>query len=199
MARPKKEDAGKARQRIIDAFWEMLAVMPYEHIGIRSLSKQAQVNPNTFYRYFENVDDLARKAFDENLMREVPMMVLRLFSENEMEAFSLFEEVQGRPNVKRMFLVARSGSNFLTQMLEDTIMAFWLDQFEVAKEDMDEIDLIELSALVGGWLVVLRRVAQTENIETAHEIAQRPLFRAAIASLSDLWERYRARAHCRTC
>lgn len=195
MARPKKEDAGKARQRIIDAFWELLGAMPYEHISIRGLSNRAQVNPNTFYRYFENIDDLARKAFDENLMREIPTIALQLFSEDRIETFNLFEEIQGRPNVERMFLIVRSESNFLTQMLEKALMAFWLEQLGVAKEEMDEIGLIELSALVGGWLAAIRRIAQTGNVEVAREIAQKPLLRAAIASVSDLRERYRGRAN----
>lgn len=195
MARPKKEEAGKARQRIIDAFWELLGAMPYEHISIRGLSNRAQVNPNTFYRYFENIDDLARKAFDENLMREIPTIALQLFSEDRIETFNLFEEIQGRPNVERMFLIVRSESNFLTQMLERALMAFWLEQLGVAKEKMDEIDLIELSALVGGWLAAIRRIAQTGNVEVAREIAQKPLLRAAIASVSDLRKRYRGHAN----
>lgn len=190
MARPKKEDAGKARERIIDAFWEMLSAMPYEHIGIRGLSSRAQVNPNTFYRYFENIDDLARKAFDENLMREIPTIALQLFSEDRIEALDLFERIQGQPNVERMFLIARSRSNFLTQMLEDAIMAFWFEQLGVTRESMDETDLIELSALVGGWLAAIRSIAQTGNIEIAREITQRPLLRAAIASVSIMRERY---------
>lgn len=194
MARPKKEDAGKARQRIVDAFWELLSMMPYEHIGIRSLSSRAGVNPNTFYRYFENIDDLARKAFDENLIREVPTIALQLFSEDRIETFDLFEEIKGRPNVERMFLIIRSGSNFLTQMLEEAFMNFWLEQLGATKEEMDEVDLVELSALAGGWLAAIRRIAQTGNVEIAREIAQKPLLRAAIASVSDLRERYQGRA-----
>lgn len=194
MARPKKEDAGKARQCIIDAFWELLAEMPYEHIGIRSLSSRAHVNPNTFYRYFENIDDLACKAFDENLMRDVPNLALQLFSEDHIEAFSLLEEIHGRPNVERMFLVVRSRSNFLTQMLEDAFMIFWLEELGIAKEDMDEIDWIELNALMGGWIAAIRRIAQTGNIEIAREIAERPLFRAAVGSIVEMKERYRSRA-----
>lgn len=62
MGRPRKEEEGKARQALMDAFWELLAEDDYAQLSIRALSNRAHVNHNTFYRYFESIDDLAKKG-----------------------------------------------------------------------------------------------------------------------------------------
>ena len=80
MARPRKDDsAPSARERIVSAFWALLEREPYSSLTIRGLCNRARVNPNTFYRYFACMDELAEAAFAENLVAGFPQIVLDLF------------------------------------------------------------------------------------------------------------------------
>ena len=54
-----------ARDRILRAFFELLKNKPYQKITVSSLISSAQVNRSTFYRNFENVEDLMECATDE--------------------------------------------------------------------------------------------------------------------------------------
>ena len=82
MARPKKDAEGlAARERIVEAFWRLIEQKPYSDITIRGLCAAAQVNPNTFYRYFACMDDLAKRAFEENLVDGFPRMLMGLRGE----------------------------------------------------------------------------------------------------------------------
>lgn len=82
MARPKKDAEGlAARERIVEAFWRLIEQKPYSDITIRGLCAMAQVNPNTFYRYFACMDDLAKRAFEENLVDGFPRMLMGLRGE----------------------------------------------------------------------------------------------------------------------
>lgn len=79
MSRPKYEPGSKtARERIVDSFWELLALKPYEKLSVRELIRVAEVNKNTLYHHFENMDDLAQQAIDEALPKELG----RFFLEN---------------------------------------------------------------------------------------------------------------------
>ena len=88
MARPKRvESTESARQRIEEAYWELLEEMPYSRITISKLSRKAAVNHNLIYYYYENIDDLAEKTFIKNVESGQPQMMisalLTSFASNE--------------------------------------------------------------------------------------------------------------------
>lgn len=91
MGRPPKEEEGKARQALIDAFWKLLAEDDYTQLSIRSLSNRAHVNHNTFYRYFENIDDLARKAFEEVVPKHAPDFLRKAAAAEDINPFAFFQ------------------------------------------------------------------------------------------------------------
>ncbi len=63
------EPAKTARGRIISAFFELLGDKPYQKITVSALIAAADVNRSTFYRHFENVEDLLECAADETLQK----------------------------------------------------------------------------------------------------------------------------------
>ena len=72
MSRPKYEPGAKtARDQVIESFWALLERKPYEKMGVREIIRAAEVNKNTFYHHFENIDDLAQQAIDEALPKEL--------------------------------------------------------------------------------------------------------------------------------
>lgn len=44
------------------AFTEMLLEMPYEKVTVTELSKRAEINKKTFYRYYPTLDDLLQEV-----------------------------------------------------------------------------------------------------------------------------------------
>lgn len=91
MGRPPKEEEGKARQALMDAFWELLAEDDYTQLSIRSLSNRAHVNHNTFYRYFENIDDLAKRRLRRSYPNKRPTFLgkQRLLKTSILSLFSI--------------------------------------------------------------------------------------------------------------
>lgn len=87
MGRPRKEEEGKARQALMDAFWELLAEDDYTQLSIRALSNHAHVNHNTFYRYFESIDDLAKKAFEEVVPKHAPEILRKAVTLEDINPF----------------------------------------------------------------------------------------------------------------
>ena len=59
------EPAKTARERILNAFYDLLGDKPYQKITVSALISAADVNRSTFYRHFENVEDLLECAADE--------------------------------------------------------------------------------------------------------------------------------------
>ncbi len=59
MARPRRIEGRKtALERMEDAFWDMLAEMPYHQMTGRELRARAGVSHNTFYYYFASKEEL---------------------------------------------------------------------------------------------------------------------------------------------
>ena len=68
MSRPKSNSSElSAKMRIEEAFWKLLEEMPYEDISIKRLSSQANVNHKMIYYYYNNIDDMAKYLFEENI------------------------------------------------------------------------------------------------------------------------------------
>ncbi|WP_288824846.1 TetR family transcriptional regulator [uncultured Paraburkholderia sp.] len=51
-----------------------IAMRGFASLGLRELAREAGLNPNTFYRHFETLDDLAREAVDSVSRRVRPML-----------------------------------------------------------------------------------------------------------------------------
>ena len=70
MARPKYETGDvQARERLADAFWNLLEGEPYTQMSAREVCRKAGLNKNTFYYHFSDLDELA----DEAVARALPV------------------------------------------------------------------------------------------------------------------------------
>ena len=57
MARPRKDaDVACARQRIVDAFWQLLQDRPAHEIVVGAVADAAHCNRGTFYYYFPDME-----------------------------------------------------------------------------------------------------------------------------------------------
>ncbi|MFE8071742.1 TetR family transcriptional regulator [Marinobacteraceae bacterium S3BR75-40.1] len=70
---------GSGKQRLVEAAIRLAADSRSIHaIGLRSLAREAGLNPNTFYRHFDSIDDLALTIIQSTVteLRE-PLSALR--------------------------------------------------------------------------------------------------------------------------
>ena len=68
MARPRNDQEGPgARERMQEAFWELLREKSFAKITVGDVARTAQVNRNAFYYHFDNTLDLAQKTIRETL------------------------------------------------------------------------------------------------------------------------------------
>lgn len=104
---PQDEAAGPTgRQKLLTAALKLAAKKRSLHtIGVRELGREAGLNPNTFYRHFNDLDDLSMALIDE-LGRElrVPLQTLRRSltsrEENAMRTVELvFDFAKRQPEV----------------------------------------------------------------------------------------------------
>ena len=63
MARPCKDsDDPSAKERMMQAFWEVLEEKPYAQMTVSDIARAANVRRNTFYYHYANVGELAEQA-----------------------------------------------------------------------------------------------------------------------------------------
>lgn len=190
MGRPPKEEEGKARQALIDAFWELLAEDDYTQLSIRSLSTRAHVNHNTFYRYFENIDDLARKAFEEVVPKHAPDFLRKAAAAEDINPFAFFNYAMFRDysHFARLFIM--SDSLYLNQVMQDTIKRIWLDYLNVQEEELNEEERIAVFFVLGGLISAMRECRVDPHFARGEVI--QPLFSAVVNTMLAIGKRHHA-------
>lgn len=190
MGRPRKDEEGKARQALIDAFWELLAESNYTQLSIRALSNRAHVNHNTFYRYFENIDDLAKKAFEEVVPKHTPDLLRKAVVVEGINPFSFFNYPMFRDYAHYARLFIMSDSLYLNQVMQDTIKRVWLDYLNVREEDLAEEERIAIAFVFGGLISAMRECEVDPHFAKG-EVVQ-PLFSAVVNALLVIGKRHHA-------
>ena len=186
MARPKKNAEGKnAQERLEEAFWDSLAEAPYAEMTIMGISKRASVNHNTFYRYYDNLNDMARKLLNGLIVEELPGFLLSTpTSEARFE-----ETVSAQVNLDdfhKALLFARSGSAYLTSILHDAIADVWLNAAAVDKEKLTAEQRFDIDIIFGGLVAAIGNMKEIPDRSLLAENMARPLRKGMIATLTSL-------------
>lgn len=190
MGRPPKEEKGKARQALMDAFWELLAESDYVQLSIRALSNRAHVNHNTFYRYFESIDDLAKKAFEEVAPKYAPDFLRKAVVAEDINPFAFFNHPVFRDYSHYARLFIMSGSLYLNQVMQDTIKRIWLDYLDVHEENLSEEERIAVSFVLGGLFSAMRE-CEVDPRFAKGEVIQ-PLLSAVVNTMLSIGKRHHA-------
>ncbi len=185
MARPKNDkDSVSARERIENAFWRLLETHPYDKLTIKMLATEADVNHNLIYYYYKNLDDVAIKAFQHNMKRDLPQILLMSMTEPE-TAVSL---LQNNPLIQLQFdrvsLLASSNSTFLTEMLKEGLKQIWLSQAGKTPEELSEMDILELEFIFSAIIAVIKVSPRQGRLELMKEFLNDPLGKAVLATLN---------------
>ena len=151
MARPRKDSPEKpAIQRLEDAFWELLSERRFPEITIAALSTKANVNHNTFYYYYENLEDMAQQCFERNIPPRLAKGIVALMRGELTEA-----DFNGLPEdtslrMQRFCMFSRGDSIELTTMAKELVQNML---FEAAGKDPAELspdDIASIDFIIGG-------------------------------------------------
>ena len=165
MARPKVLPNQKnAYERLSDAFWTTLEVYPLEQISVTSISKMAKVNHNTFYYYFDNAEDMARKLLADTC--PAPDAILKYIEESEgsVEAddpATLAECAK----LHRTLLLIRSSHPSIHEDLREQGIRTWgqvsgVDPAELTSDDRNVVVFV-----IGGVLELIREQKLSEGMD----------------------------------
>lgn len=163
MARPRKDQAGAtARERIEQAFWELLEDMPYRCISVRALSERAGVNHNTFYYHFASIDDLVLALIDKSIPHEAIAVFASMIRDNPQKAFKVYFNADIEKRWEHFRLALRRGDPELRLALRDELIAAFLKDFGIKPSDLDRNDYAKVHFAFGG----ISALASSDEITT---------------------------------
>lgn len=192
MARPKRnETTPSATEKIENAYWEMLAEDDYAHITIRSLTRKANVNHNLIYYYYDNIDDLAVKAFENTLSEKAFAKILSIFTSQTSAWSILVEDPSLIENFFKVKLYIRGDSAFLTSIFRTGIKSVWLKQLCLTEQELDTSDQTDLDFIIAGLISVMSGISTPSDVRGAVTILNREIGKAILSTLHSLQLKYR--------
>lgn len=195
MARPKKGNSSEfATIKIENAFWRLLEEEAFSDITVLRISQESGVNRNSFYYHYEDMNDLARKAFKNNAEAEVSKALFGvLFMSLQGEITDLAKEIDPKLilHARKIMLCAGSDSVFLNQMVHDLLKKIWLDELSISEDLLSPEEQLQIRFIFAGLVSVLGSPEVREAPGLMTELAQTAIGRTAIATLRTIAESQR--------
>lgn len=153
MARPRKDaDEPGARERIADAFWELLECTPRSAMTVGAVVKAAGCNRGTFYYYFSDLDVLAASAVREEFFSDDALVRAIFGALVEGDAGSLQRRVPRR-RLRRMAIAIRAGERRLVdQTIRGEVQRRWESCLCAEGEHLKPAATFAIQFMVGGVL-----------------------------------------------
>lgn len=162
MARPKYEAGQRtARERLEDAFWELLERHPVSEITVGMLCTRAGCNRGTFYYHFDAIEDLAERVAAENLPRQCPALV-RGYLRGAAPAVA-FDEEEKRDIERLCLLVGSHSTPEIVRAAKAALVAARLDDLGLSWDELDMPAKTVVAFMADGILGALVRHAEDED------------------------------------
>ncbi|MEE3341258.1 MAG: TetR/AcrR family transcriptional regulator [Bifidobacterium merycicum] len=167
MPRPRLDcDTPSAIQRMIDTFWQLLTERNYRSITVTDIVRRANVNRNSFYYHFNNLDELAYRAIHDEVSRS-PLLQsggagnvpdLQHWRRHVGELISTDEE---RKRTGRLTMIVGPHTDpVLYSAFHDNEREALLLVLGLTPEDVDSRTDLMLDFIIGGILGMLNRWLQ---------------------------------------
>lgn len=159
MPRPKKSKQDEmAITKIEKAFWHLLETEEYSNITVLRISQESGTNRNSFYYHYQNIDDLAHKAFMRNASNDISNTLIAALlshscSDNEQAASSIDPTVLRHS--KRIMLCARCESPYLNHLVHDLLQKIWFDAMSIKEELLSAEERVQVRFIFAGLVAVL--------------------------------------------
>lgn len=187
MARPRKDQEGPtAQQRLEGAFWGMLAEGPFRDITVSAVCSRAGVNHNTFYYYFDGMEDMARRLFERNMLPQMVEATLPLLLSGAADVDAIARDAEVAAHFRRAALFASSGSEVLASILRSSLVDLWLGAVGLGADELGQAERDRLSFIFGGLVAALGDMGRDASPRRVGEIVRSPLGRGVFETLADL-------------
>lgn len=163
MPRPRRDsEILPAKDRLENAFWELLSEREYNKITVTDIVLTADVNRNSFYYHFSGLPELADSAIlhavEDTPMPGVPGRDFNPDTEWRKHVTALLRDPEQRQRLDRLALLA--GPHSSPELVSSLKEFGRLTMISVLGLDADNLDLktdLMLDFTVGGMLAVLQR------------------------------------------
>lgn len=163
MPRPRRDsEILPAKDRLENAFWELLSEREYNKITVTDIVRTADVNRNSFYYHFSGLPELADSAIlhavEDTPMPGVPGRDFDPDIEWRKHVTALLRDPEQRQRLDRLALLA--GPHSSPELVSSLKEFGRLTMISVLGLDADSLDLktdLMLDFTVGGMLAVLQR------------------------------------------
>lgn len=163
MPRPRRDsEILPAKDRLENAFWELLSEREYNKITVTDIVRTADVNRNSFYYHFSGLPELADSAIlhavEDTPMPGVPGRDFNPDTEWRKHVTALLRDPEQRQRLDRLALLA--GPHSSPELVSSLKEFGRLTMISVLGLDADNLDLktdLMLDFTVGGMLAVLQR------------------------------------------
>ena len=163
MPRPRRDsEILPAKDRLENAFWELLSEREYNKITVTDIVRTADVNRNSFYYHFTGLPELADSAIlhavENTPLPSAPNANFNPDNEWRKHVTALLRESEQRQRLDRLALLA--GPHSSPELVSSLKEFGRLTMISVLGLDADNLDLktdLMLDFTVGGMLAVLQR------------------------------------------
>lgn len=163
MPRPRRDsEILPAKDRLENAFWELLADREYRKITVTDVVHEAKVNRNSFYYHFADLPELADSAIMHAVedTTALPVDTIDLDPDDEWRrrCTELLGNPQQRQRLDRLALLAgQHSSPELVDSLKDFGRLTLINDLQLDPDHLDLKTDLMIDFTVGGMLAVLRR------------------------------------------
>ena len=188
MSRPKKANINEiATVKIENAFWPLLEKERYSDITVLRITQEAGTNRNSFYYHYKDIDDLAYKAFMNNVSNEISKtLVSTLLSSFRKDQYPLEFDMSILPYTKRVMLCAGSDSPYLHQLVKDLLRQIWFDSMSIREDLLSEDEKMQVLFISAGFVEVLGSREINNNPLSMTILSQTEIGKAIITTMKNI-------------
>ncbi|MBO7702321.1 MAG: TetR/AcrR family transcriptional regulator [Eggerthellaceae bacterium] len=187
MPRPRKDDPQSAATAKIEAaFWRLLEEVGYSEITVRRVSQAAGTNRNSFYYHYEDLEDLARKAFLNNAAGAHPLISSLIEGFRDGGAQPVRPDEGVVEHARRVMLCARSESSFLRGMVSGLLRDIWFGELGIDGKLLSTDDRVQVEFIFTGLVAVLGGAEAAESPLVMARLAASPMGRASMMALREM-------------
>lgn len=149
MSKHASSDRTSARDRIIEAYFGLLAKSPHRKVTVSAVAKAAGCNRDTFYYYFPSIDGAAKSALDDLAPKSAAHIARAIMEGDEV---TIPAQVRAR-----MLLIARIARAHprIRHHLEGMLKGLWLSEFDIDTGTMGKADEAVLDFMAAGTAVLI--------------------------------------------
>jgi len=142
-----------ARQRIVDAFWQLYRDIDYREITVARVCRLAEVTRSTFYRYFASLNDVLEEIEQEAIPYYIPGTIIETFMHREsMDSAWDYIMTHEKQLEQCIVLMSPHGDPHFIRILKDAMVDAIADFFGVDKDEVVPEERMQVEFVIAGYI-----------------------------------------------